>query len=173
MMLALLVPSRHQKGGHEARKQVMALQEWIERLLATATVLGGYPPAAPSPPVTVIAQSELSARVCGGACAVRGAFIPGQGLFIINALETEASPQDRSVLLHELVHYLQELNGRYANESACDRFRDRELEAYRLQDEYLSRYGLGVSNQTASLEWQPSACLDDEGSGAVQTFRTR
>ncbi len=40
-------PVRALGARHEARKQVMALQEWIERLLATATVLGGYPPAAP------------------------------------------------------------------------------------------------------------------------------
>lgn len=151
----------------------MALQEWIERLLATATVLGGYPPAAPLPTVTVMAQNELSDRVCGGACAVKGAFIPGRGVFIIKELEIETDPRDRSVLLHELVHYLQELNGRYAGESACDRFRDRELEAYRLQDEYLSRYGMGVSSLTASLEWQPAVCLDQDGQGAVQTFQAR
>ena len=144
------------------------LQEWIERLLATATVLGGYPSAAPPPQVTVIAQHELSTRVCGGACAVKGAFISGQGLFIIDGLEIETDPQDRSVLLHELVHYLQELNGRYADEAACDRFRYRELEAYRLQDEYLSRYGLGVSSLTARLEWQSIGCLGEVG--AVQTF---
>lgn len=151
----------------------MALQEWVERLLATATVLGGYPPAAPLPLVTVIAQNELSARVCGGSCAARGAFIPGRGVFIINELAVETDPQDRSVLLHELVHYLQELNGRYADKTACDRFRDRELEAYRLQDEYLSRYGLGVGSQAASLEWQPAACRDGDGVGAVQTFQAR
>jgi len=151
----------------------MALQDWIERLLATATVLGGYPPAAPIPPVTVMTQNELSDRVCGGSCAVKGAFIPGQGLFIIKELEIETDPQDRSVLLHELVHYLQQLNGRYASESACDRFRDRELEAYRLQDEYLSRYGLGVSSLAASLEWQPAVCLDQDGLGEVQTFQAQ
>ena len=146
----------------------MALQEWIERLLATAAVLGGYPLAAPVPQVTVVAEDELSSRVCRGACSAKGAFIPGQGLFIVNGLEIETDPQDRSVLLHELVHYLQDLNGRYADEAACDRFRDRELEAYRLQDEYLSRYGLGVSNFTGRIEWQPIACLGE--AGTIQTF---
>lgn len=150
----------------------MALQEWIERLVATAAVLGGYPSAAPPPLVTVIAQAELSARVCGGSCAVKGAFIPGQGVFVTSELEIETNPQDRSVLLHELVHYLQELNGRYADENTCDRFRDRELEAYRLQDEYLSRYGLGLSSQAASLEWQPAACLKED-LGVLQAFRPR
>jgi hypothetical protein len=131
-------------------------------------VLGGYPLAAPPPQVTVIVQDELSTRVCGGSCAVKGAFIAGQGLFIVNGLEIETDPQDRSVLLHELVHYLQELNGRYADETACDRFRYRELEAYRLQDEYLSRYGLGVSNLNVRLEWRSAACLGE--AGAIQTF---
>ena len=151
----------------------MALHDWVERLLATATVLGGYPPAAPLPMVTVMAQNELSDRVCAGACAVKGAFIAGKGVLIITELQIETDPRDRSVLLHELVHYLQELNGRYASESACDRFRDRELEAYRLQDEYLSRYGLGVSSMAASLEWQPAACLDQDNLGAVQTLQAR
>jgi len=171
-MLASYVALRHLNDTRDEGAG-MALQEWIERLLATATVLGGYPPAAPLPLVTVIARNELSARVCGGSCAARGAFIPGRGVFIINGLEIETDPQDRSVLLHELVHYLQELNGCYADESACDRFRDRELEAYRLQDEYLSRYGLGVGSQAASLEWQPAACRDGDGTGAVQTFQAR
>ena len=41
----------------------------------------------------------------------------------------------RSMLVHEMVHYLQDLSGRYDN-SSCDDHARREREAYAIQREY-------------------------------------
>ncbi len=149
----------------------MDLNDWIARLLGTASVLGGYPLPDQPPTVTVLPQYELAAMTCGEGCPVKGAFIPGKGVFVIAALAIDTSPSDRSVLLHELVHYLQDLNQRYAAESACDRFRDRELEAYHVQDDYLARYGLGVGQVAANLEFTPAPCDATAPLAPIQIYR--
>jgi hypothetical protein len=117
---------------------------WIERLIAAGTVLGGFSAPDQTPAVIELPQAEIARRVCGGPCPVRGAFVPGNGVLIDKSLDIDGSPSDRSILLHEIVHYLQHLAGRFADEPTCERFLDREMEAYHIQDEYLSRYGLSV-----------------------------
>jgi hypothetical protein len=149
----------------------MDLTDWIARLLGTASVLGGYPLPDQPPRVTVVPQTELASMTCGVGCLVKGAFIPGQGVFVVAELAIDTSPSDRSVLLHELVHYLQDVNQRYAAETPCDRFRDRELEAYHVQDEYLERYALGVRQLAANLEFTPMPCDGGARPAPVQTYR--
>ncbi len=136
----------------------MSLADWIARLLTTAALLGGFPPATSAPPVQKMTQAALATMVCGGPCPVLGAYMPGAGIFLSDGLDLDASPEDRSVLLHELVHYLQDLNRRYADEERCDRYRDRELQAYAVQDKYLDRYNLAISDQQYTLDWQPPGC---------------
>jgi len=137
----------------------MSLAEWTQRLLTTAALLGHYAVPNPPPAVTRLSQQELAARACGGTCHARGAYIPGQGVLLLDTLDIDGDPQDRSVLLHELVHYLQDRYGRFAREPACGRYADRELEAYSIQDAYLSRYNAGVGHAGDPANWMPLACF--------------
>jgi len=136
----------------------MSSMEWLSKLLVTAGLLGGYPAPPQAPKLTMLPQNELAALVCGGDCPVRGAYLHGRGILLSNKLDLDNDPMDRSVLLHEAVHYLQDINGRFADETACDRFREREIEAYDVQDRYLSRYGRGIGNVVSNLEWVPYMC---------------
>jgi hypothetical protein len=43
----------------------------------------------------------------------------------------------RGILLHELVHFLQQENGAFAERPGCDAWSPREQEAYRIQYEWL------------------------------------
>ena len=60
-------------------------------------------------------------------------------------LSPETDLVHRSILLHELVHYLQEINGAGASMDECDRWLYREREAYRLQNQYLGLIGNSTS----------------------------
>jgi hypothetical protein len=135
----------------------MNLAEWTDRLLVTASVLSGLQPV-PPPPVSAIPEESLQARVCDSRCLVRGAYIPGAGVLIAETLDIDGDPRDRSVLLHELVHYLQDRAGRFGSEPPCERYVDRELEAYRVQDRYLARYNLALSTPSDYTQWLPAGC---------------
>jgi len=64
----------------------------------------------------------------------------------------------RSVLLHELVHHVQSLSGRFENiVSQCDRWYSKELEAYEVQNEYLR---INNNSRRFILEALPNMCKD-------------
>jgi len=131
---------------------------WAAKLVVTAALLGGYP-MAPPPPVSIVPGNFLAERFCDGPCTIRGAYVSGEGVLLAASLDIDANPLDRSVLLHELVHFLQDTNRRFAEDGPCDRWRDREIEAYRVQDQYLSRYNLGLGGSVRwALQARPSGC---------------
>jgi len=151
------------------------LATWTAKLLVTAALLGGYPQGAPLPPVKAVPQGALATRFCGGPCGIQGAYVPGEGVLLADRLDIDGNPLDRSVLLHELVHYLQDTNGRFAADGPCDRWREREIEAYTLQDSYLSRYNLGLGGALqAALQALPAGCTlapDSPQSPPANLFR--
>jgi hypothetical protein len=136
----------------------MAVADWVERLLALAALLGGYPVPDRPPVVSTVSRDDLMATACAGPCLARGAYVPGQGVLILRTLDIDGNPRDRSVLLHELVHYLQDRYGRFATEPACRRYIDREIEAYSVQDRYLSRYNMGINLAGGYSAWMPPGC---------------
>lgn len=136
----------------------MDLAAWTAKLLITAALLGGFPPPRQTPKVAIVSAGALAERFCRSHCRPRGAYLPGEGVLLAEGLDLEGNPRDRAVLVHELVHYLQDIAGRYAAEPECERWRDRELEAYHVQDRYLSRYDLGAGNVAAALETEPAVC---------------
>ena len=154
----------------------MSVAAWVERLLATAAVLGGYPVTEHPPPVMRVPLATLQQAGCaGGPCEAQGAYIPGRGVLLLDTLDIDGNPRDRSVLVHELVHYLQDRFGRFGKESACDRYVDREMEAYGVQDRYLSRYNMGLGQYDSAPAWLPVSCLREHAGpdGAVQTEQGR
>lgn len=69
----------------------------------------------------------------------------------------------RSVLLHELVHYAQDLHGKFATLEPCERFRQRESEAYAVQNRFLRRHGLVPVALVVPPNWLGGACAADGG----------
>ena len=65
----------------------------------------------------------------------------GEGIILDESLHPETNMFDRSILLHELVHYIQDMSGYYGNADACNRWFHRELNAYEIQNRYLGAIG--------------------------------
>lgn len=91
------------------------------------------------PEVHVVSQEQLEALICEGrTCGVRAAQV-GDVVFLREDLDMH-DPINASILLHELVHYVQW--AKYGMAKDCADFRQREIEAYRIQFAALARIGV-------------------------------
>ena len=59
-------------------------------------------------------------------------------IFLDDRLEGQQDPETRSLIVHEMTHYLQDLSGKY-DLNSCDDYVYREREAYSIQRTYLKR----------------------------------
>jgi hypothetical protein len=110
----------------------------VSDLFAVISSLSTYPQPYHLPPVQMKPAAELQQMVCSGPCQLRGFYIPRKGVFLSDALDVNHDVVARSVLLHELVHHVQEVSGRFESiENPCDRWWAREREAYEIQNAYL------------------------------------
>ena len=124
------------------RGQFESLPELVESLLGLIPALTQYHHPDSQPPVTRVTRAQIEDTMCGGAaCAMRAWYLPEHGIYLEDNLHPETDLFDRSVLLHELVHYLQELHGEGAELDACNRWYQREVQAYALQNRYLALAG--------------------------------
>jgi hypothetical protein len=81
---------------------------------------------------------------CTSKCGALATYQPGEGIFLDERLRPETNLFDRSVLLHELVHYVQELNHERGDAKPCERWYYREVEAYAIQKTFLMLVGSPV-----------------------------
>jgi hypothetical protein len=127
------------------RGQFASMTELVDSLLRLMPALTRYRVPDSQPPVLRVARAQIEDRMCGGkACSMRAWFLPDEGIYLEDTLHPETDLFDRSVLFHELVHYLQELNAEGAELDACNRWYQREVQAYGLQNHYLALTGSGT-----------------------------
>ncbi|HZP89262.1 MAG TPA: hypothetical protein VFB54_20820, partial [Burkholderiales bacterium] len=110
--------------------------------MATVRVLSPYRATTEPPLVQSVPIGQLRARLCAAACALRAAYVPGEGLYLDDSMHPDRNRLHQSVLFHELVHHAQEASGAYADLDECNRWRLREIEAYALQNRFLSEMGV-------------------------------
>tara|TARA_B110000908_G_C10221273_1_gene435478 strand:- start:1272 stop:1583 length:312 start_codon:yes stop_codon:yes gene_type:complete len=72
-----------------------------------------------------------------GCNQVRGWTPPGVSIYLDNTLDLESNIQDQSILLHELVHYVQYQYELDVLSSECLTWKTREAKAYQLQIKWL------------------------------------
>jgi hypothetical protein len=109
---------------------IVALLSWIH---ATA----GYEVPATLPTVQFVSHQVLVDTMCNGVdCSVAGMYLYGDSVYLDDRLDVENDPFHRSILLHELVHYVQRQSGRFTPPS-CATWLAAEREAYRLQARWL------------------------------------
>lgn len=128
-------------------------------LLSWAVNLSGLPAPA-APPVVVTKPHQFFVdNACGGKeCRVYGWYAGGRELYIDEKMNPEADLVSASVVVHEMVHYLQGASrhggipaggAAYTDKPGCEAAIDMERQAYAVQREYLQRYGsieqVGVS----------------------------
>jgi hypothetical protein len=127
------------------RGQFESMTELVDSLLGLIPALTQYRKPDSQPPVLRVTRAQIEEKMCGGsACPMRAWYLPDEGIFLEDNLHPETDLFDRSVLFHELVHYLQELNAEGAALDACNRWFRREIEAYGLQNQYLALTGNGA-----------------------------
>jgi hypothetical protein len=119
-------------------------------LLSWALSLTNYAPPPAPPEIVMVSHAYLEQVACEGrSCKVMGWFPPGKKIFLDDRLDAKESLYAASIVVHEMVHYLQQSSGKYAAPYSCADAIAMEREAYAAQQAYLVRYGvyqpIGVS----------------------------
>jgi hypothetical protein len=138
--------------------------ELVSALVYWVTLFTGAPAPPTLPTVVKVPHDQLAQMACRAPCPVLGLYKDGV-IYIDDALDPQHDSYHRSVVLHELVHYVQDVNGKFADESPCTRFNLREREAYAVQNRYLVRVG-----QTPRAGFAVPFCHDNRppaGDGAA------
>lgn len=118
-----------------------SLEAVVKQLTVAIDRLSKHHPPKIAPVVHRVSHAELETYVCDTNCAIKAWYKPGEGIFLDNSLQPETNVFDRSILLHELVHYFQDMSGYYGEADPCDRWLRRELDAYEIQNRYLGAVG--------------------------------
>ncbi len=144
------------------------LQEIITALILYIQAELGIIGVIPNPAVTFLPQVQLEARACGGASCgnVHGWFSYNDGA-IYMALDNDVYTNlyDRSILLHELVHYLQDHQEKPRLNNACETWKAREVEAYGVQYKWLRHNRVPLrtrSYNTLLAEFDGLGCTEAE-----------
>ncbi len=137
-----------------------ALVSLMVELFAAIRLLSAYPAPAVLPEVHSLRQSEIQRRLCDSRpCRIKAFYHPESGVVVDETLDFQNDPFDRSILLHELVHHLQKTSGKYQIVSSfCSRRISEELEAYEIQNRYLSH----IHSPRRALVMGWSGKCDDE-----------
>lgn len=142
------------------------MDKLLRQLLAVADRLSRYKIPKQLPPIYRVPHEELENYVCGTHCSIKAWYKSGDGIFLDQVLKPETSIFDRSILLHELVHYLQERAGEYDTMDECNRWFHREVDAYNVQNRYL-----GVIGHPSRVAFTGDNCgVTREPASATQVF---
>jgi hypothetical protein len=131
--------------------------ELVPSLLSAIDQLSKYPRPAFAPEIFRVPHERLEELACTSKCGVQATYQPGEGIFLDERLKPETNLFDRSVLLHELVHYVQELNHERGDARPCERWYYREVEAYAIQKSFLMLVGSPVR---VGFHANKSTCVD-------------
>lgn len=114
-------------------------RELVRDLALEAVAITGLSMPAVLPPVVLVDKDTVAKYACAGKCRAMGAYHPSYGIALDQTLDPLNDDLARSILLHELVHYLQHENGLYADHSECTRWLKREEHAYSAQNKFLRK----------------------------------
>ncbi len=130
-----------------------SLTSLIVELFTAIRLLSGYPSPDILPQIHRVSVVEMQQKICGGrSCAVKAFYHPDWGVYVDETLDIRNNNFDRSILLHELVHHLQKTTGKFdAVPNFCTRRTVQELEAYEIQNRYLSSQG--GSRRALAMGW--------------------
>jgi hypothetical protein len=119
------------------------MDELFVILMSWAVTLSGHPAPANMPEVTRVPHSYLTQAACGGReCKVMGWFPPGSTIYVDERLDPQNNLLASSVIVHEMVHYLQHEAHDPAKPFDCESTIALEREAYQVQRDFLMRYGV-------------------------------
>ena len=117
-------------------------QDLVPVLFSSIHHLSKFPLPDKLPSIRFLPTAELSMLACHSECMVLGHYQGGDTIYLDEKLRPESNLFDRSVLLHEMVHYLQYAADASAaqpqtQQEKCVLCYKREREAYAIQDAFL------------------------------------
>ena len=119
------------------------MDELCAVLLSWAVTLTGHAVPDQKPAVNFVPHSYLQRAACGGReCQVLGWYPPGDTIYLDDRLDPEHDLVASSVVVHEMVHYLQHLSGKHHAPYSCEEAVAMEREAYQAQRDYLLQDGV-------------------------------
>jgi hypothetical protein len=135
------------------------LAELVMDLFAAIHGLSGYQIPTIMPDVQLLAPQHIQEMICKGPCGVRAFFLPEKGIFLNQGVvDPHKDAFNRSILLHELVHFVQLVSGKFETVTdKCDRWYSKELEAYQIQNAYLKTQG---EPRRFAMDSLPQMCAD-------------
>ena len=138
----------------------VAIVALLAELFLSIHDIAGYPVPDEYPEVHRLAPAELQQKFCKGPCGVKAFYTPEEGVFIDSSLDLVHDVHARSILLHELVHHVQSVSGRFdAMPNSCVRSNRVEAEAYRIQNLYL--VSIHSTHRVAMTGWR-TRCPQNE-----------
>jgi hypothetical protein len=116
----------------------MDMTEMIAVLLSWAVTLSGYAEPDKPPELEYKTHAFFIDRACGGqACKAVGWYNDAGVVYLDQRLRGKDDVFIRSLIVHEFVHYLQHLSGKFDSHSCADQIQ-REREAYAIQRTYVA-----------------------------------
>lgn len=112
-------------------------------LLSWAVDLSGLPVPAQPPAVRRMPHAFFVESACHGhECKVLGWFPPGDTVYVDDRLDPRDNLLAASIVVHEMVHYLQYRAAAAGLEFSCAQSIALERQAYGAQREFITRYGV-------------------------------
>lgn len=121
------------------------MNELLAALMSWAVTLSGYPAPDHLPEVVLVSHHELMHAACNDQdCQVLGWFPPGERIYLDDRLLPLDRTYSSAVVVHEMVHYLQQRSGHFphARDGDCQEILAMEYEAYQAQRDFFMRYGV-------------------------------
>lgn len=143
-----------------AGAEVLSEAELMPALSVALDQLSKYHRQVAIPEIIRVPHERIEELVCNARkCAALAVYRRGEGIYLDERLKPETSLFDRSILLHELVHYAQEMEGAHDDMRPCMRWYQREQEAYAIQKIFLGMVGsatrVGYSAHGSTCDDEP------------------
>jgi hypothetical protein len=139
---------------------VLSEAELMPALVSALDQLSKYHRPVALPEVIRVPHERIEAIVCHAKCGALAAYRPGEGIYLDERLKPETQLFDRSILLHELVHYEQDMSDEHGDMRPCQRWYHREQEAYAIQKIFLFMTGsptrVGYSAHKSTCDDEPA-----------------
>ncbi|HVY05072.1 MAG TPA: hypothetical protein VHB46_03750 [Burkholderiales bacterium] len=144
-----------------AGAETLSAAELMPALGAALEQISKYRRPVGVPEIIRVPHERIEALVCTGKCNALAVYRSGEGIYLDEKLKPETNLFDRSILLHELVHYVQEMNDEHGDMRPCMRWYYREQEAYAIQKVFLGMTGsptrVGYSAHQSTCDDEPPA----------------
>jgi hypothetical protein len=92
--------------------------------------------------VAFVPHAVLERQACDRPCEIYGWFPNGTTIYLDDRLDPLGDPGARAILVHELVHYLQQESGAYGRPISCREWIARERQAFDVQIRWMTENGV-------------------------------